>query len=103
MTKKTAEEASLPADPGATVDALRKQANDRIETVQPEGSFASKSALERFKAPPDLVQGESTFKFEKCTPKALLYARESTPCTDGISHLITYAAVAPRPLAYESP
>ena len=103
VTKKTAEEASLPADPGATVDALRKEANDRIETVQPDGSFASKSALERFKAPPDLVQGESTFKFEKCAPKALLYARESTPCTDGISHLITYAAVAPRPLTYESP
>ena len=103
VTKKTAEEASLPADPGATVDALRKEANDRIETVQPDGSFASKSALERFKASPDLVQGESTFKFEKCTPKALLYARESTPCTDGISHLITYAAVAPRPLTCESP
>lgn len=54
-TEKTAEEASLPTDPVATVDALRKEANDRIETAQPEGSFASKSALERFKASPDLV------------------------------------------------
>jgi len=87
----------------ATGDALRKEANDRIETVQPEGSFASKSALERFKAPPDLVQGEGKFKFEKCTPKALLYARESKSCTNGISHRVTYAAVAPRPLTYASP
>ena len=35
VTEDTAEEASLPTDPVATADSLRKEASDRIETVQP--------------------------------------------------------------------